>query len=50
MRYVMALSPGKYKITIDVDGFNEYEENIEIKGQSAFVPEIEHHFTLKRKE
>lgn len=50
MRYVMALSPGKYKITIDVDGFDEYEENIEIKGQSAFVPEIEHHFTLKRKE
>ncbi len=49
MRYVMALSPGVYKVSIDIEGFEEYAETFEIKGKASFEPQTEKNFTLKRK-
>lgn len=48
MRYVMALEPGVYKITITIDGYETLEEKLEIYGKGSYTPEMEKNYQLKK--
>jgi len=46
-RYVMVLAPGKYKLTIEAEGFETIEEQITILDKSSFQFEITKDIILK---
>jgi hypothetical protein len=46
--YIMALPPGKWRITIEADGYSIYEEDIVLFDFAGFKPEIEKNFRLKK--
>ena len=48
MRYVMALQPGAYKITIIIDGYEPLEEKLEIYGKGSYQPEMTKDYELKK--
>ncbi|HLP14123.1 MAG TPA: hypothetical protein VK177_19480 [Flavobacteriales bacterium] len=48
LRYVMALKPGAYKVTITIDGFEPIEEKLIIGEKGGYVPELTVDYTLKR--
>jgi hypothetical protein len=48
MRYVMALKPGAYKVTITIDGYETVEEKLLIGDQGGYAPEMTVDYILKR--
>lgn len=47
--YIIILPPGKYELTIEADGFENYSENFTIFDKDAFESVIERNFKLKPK-
>ncbi len=48
-KYIMALTPGSYSLSIDGNGFNAYAENLTILDKGSFQPEIKKDFVLIKK-
>jgi hypothetical protein len=48
-KYIMALQPGKYMITIEANGAESYTENMTIFDMGSFQPEIKKDFILIKK-
>lgn len=46
LKYVMALKPGSYKLTITIDGYKPLEENIVILSKGSYQPEITKDYIL----
>lgn len=45
-RYVMILPPGKYHATITLDGYKNYEEDINVEDKSSFKTEVNQDIAL----
>ncbi|HXB11951.1 MAG TPA: tetratricopeptide repeat protein [Bacteroidia bacterium] len=45
-RYVIILPPGKYHATLQLDGYKEFEENIEVQDKSSFQTEVDKDIVL----
>jgi hypothetical protein len=48
-KYIMALTPGSYSISIEGAGFNSYTENLMILDKGSFQPEIKKDIVLIKK-
>jgi len=48
-KYIMALSPGVYLISVEIDGYNSITENLTILDKGSFQPEIKKDFVLSKK-
>ena len=49
-RFVAILSPGKYNLSIESDGFKTHQESLEIMERNLFIPEIDKEFVLYPKK
>lgn len=48
MRYVMALEPGSYRMSISIDGYEPLETTIDILGKGDYKPQVEIDYSLKK--
>ena len=47
-KYVMGLTPGKYNVSVEADGYNTINETLIILDKGSFLPEINKNFKLTK--